>query len=148
MLIPDVAHTAASEVRTPARFAFDCLTSAAFVGGWSLGSMDLRPVQDRLYRGRSLFDGSDAFVEIRPNPDLGLIDFAVGSAEHRDPRIFIRVIPGDVLGLDSDQCLVSLHALRSRRSTDYAWARTCITHEAEILLIKAQLEAAYARGEA
>lgn len=148
MLIPDVAHTAASMVQSPARFAFDCLASAAFVGGWSLGSMDLQPVRDGLYRGRSLFDGSDAFVEIRPNPDLGLIDFAVGSAKRRDPRIFIRVTPGDVLGLDRACCLVSLHALRSGHATDAAWARTCTTHEAEILLIKAQLETAHARGDA
>ncbi|MCR9148857.1 MAG: hypothetical protein NXH83_01670 [Rhodobacteraceae bacterium] len=147
MQFPEAAHTAAALVQTPARFAFGRLSAAEFVGGWSLGSMGLQPVGPAVFKGRSLFDGSEAFVEIRPNPELGLIDFSVGSAERRDPRIFIRVTPGEVIARDTACCLVSLHALRSGGATPEAWARTCVTHEAEILLIKAQLEAAYGAGD-
>lgn len=148
MQIPEAAHSATALVQTPVRFAFDLLASADFVGGWSLGSMGLQPAGPSVFRGRSLFDGSETFVEIRPNPGLGLIDFAVGSLEQREPRISIRVIPGEVIARDPACCLVSLHAVRSASATPETWARTCIVHEAEILLIKAQLETSYANGGA
>lgn len=143
-LLPSVAHQAASRVAVPAGFAFDRLSDAGFVGQWALGSMGLEPVGDGVFRGCSLFDGSAAFVEVRADRALGLIDFHVGTEQVRRPRIFIRVTPGAVLGLDEDACLVTLHALRAADAPDDRWARTCLTHEAEILLIKAQLETAFA----
>lgn len=144
MLLPDNVHSTAAIVKVSAGFAFERLASAEFVGRWSLGSMDMEPVGPSLYKGRSLFDGSNAFVEFRPVPELGLIDYAVGSSGHREPRIFIRVTDGQKLEHDAKSCLVSLHALRSCRATDETWARTCTSHETEILLIKAQLETAWA----
>lgn len=142
MTTHDLAHLAAARVDVPAAFALGMLASGAFVGGWALGSMGLQPVAPEVFRGRSLFDGSEAHVEIRPQPALGLIDYAVGTAESRSARIFIRVTGGEVLGFDEECCLVTLHAMRSATATDAAWSRTCIAHEAEILLIKAQLEGA------
>lgn len=146
MQFPDTVHAAAALVETPADFAFGLLSSADFVGGWSLGSMGLQRVAPSVYKGRSMFDGSEAYVEIRPVQELGLIDFAVGNENHREPRIFIRVTPSDVLGGASGCCIVSMHALRSTQAAEGAWARTCTTHEAEILLIKAQLEAEHSKG--
>jgi len=142
----DPAHQAATLVDVPAAFALDRLAAAEFVGGWALGSMDLVQVAPGVWRGQSLFDGSDAHVEIRAHPELGLIDFAVGTAEHRAPRIFIRVTPGPVIGRDAGCCLVTLHALRAAGADDARWNRTCTAHETEILLIRAQLERALAEG--
>jgi hypothetical protein len=136
---------ASALVAVPADFAFDRLASAVFVGGWSLGSMGLAEVAPGVYRGVSMFDGSAAHVDIRPEPAQGLIDFGVGSAEARLPRIFIRVTPGEVLGHPQSTCLVTLVALRAAGADGARWARTCTAHETEILLIKAQLEAALAR---
>jgi len=144
MLVPDLVHTAAGLVRVPARFAFERLSQAAFVGGWSLGSMGLQEVVPGVFRGVSLFDGGEAHVDIRPQPDLGLIDFGVGTLENRVARISIRVTPGPVLGHAEDTCLISLTALRPAAAEPARWARTCIVHEAEILLIQAQLETAHA----
>jgi len=145
MSLPDdTAHHTAIRVAVPARFAFERLSDARFVGGWSLGSMALEPAGDGMFRGRSLFDGSDAFVEIRPDPAHGLIDFAVGSRETRVPRIWIRVAPGGPLGFAEDSCVVGMGALRAAITPDAAWARTRTTHETEILLIKAQLETQWA----
>lgn len=143
--LPDYAHHITTFVQTPAAFAFEKLSSAAFVGGWSLGSMRLTPVGNGVYRGVSLFDGAEAFVEIHPVPEHGLIDFSVGTLESRLPRIFIRVVSGASIGYDEGCSFVSLHAMRATTATDAAWARTCTVHETESLLIKAQLETEYAR---
>jgi len=144
MTHPAHAHTAAALVLVPAEFALERLSDAVFVGGWSLGSMRLQAVAPGVYRGVSMFDGSPAHVDIRPQVALGLIDFGVGSAEQRVPRISVRVTPGAVLGHGAAECLVTLTALRAAGASADLWARTCITHEAEILLIKAQLETAFA----
>lgn len=146
MAQPDHAHIAATLVAVPTVFALARLGDAAFVGCWSLGSMQLTPVNPGVFRGVSLFDGSHAYVDIRPNPDLGLIDFGVGTLESRVPRIFIRVTPGAVLGHDDGKCLVTMTALRAAGADIANWSRTCTTHEAEILLIKGQLETAYAES--
>ena len=144
MIRPDHAHIASALVAVPADFAFGRLADAGFVGGWSLGSMGLTEVAAGIYRGVSMFDGSIAHVDIRPQPDLGLIDYGVGTLEARMPRIFIRVTPGPVLGRGMGECLVTMTALRAAGADDARWARTCTTHETEILLIKSQLEAAFA----
>lgn len=142
--MPPLAHMTASLVLVPADFAFARLADAAFVGRWSLGSMGLQEVAPGVFRGLSMFDGSEAYVEIRPVPALGLIDFAVGSMEARAPRIFIRVTEGSLLGHAEGTCQVALHALRPAQAPEDRWTRTCTTHETELLLIKAQLETAFA----
>ncbi len=142
-----VAHQAAALVDVPASFALAHLSDAGMVGRWALGSMDLQPSgKDSVFRGRSLFDGSIAHVEIRAHPELGLIDYHVGTEASRSPRIMIRVAPASVAGLGDVQCLVTLFAWRNLSGDADRWARTCTTHEAEILLIKAQLETAHAAG--
>lgn len=144
-VLPSVAHQAAARVAVPSDFAFDRLSDAGFVGRWALGSMGLEADGAGVFRGRSLFDGSEAFVEIRAERGLGLIDFHVGTLQARQPRIFLRVTPGRVLGMDGGECLVTLHAMRAADAPEARWVRTCLTHEAEILLIQAQLEAAWSQ---
>lgn len=138
-----IAHHVSTRAEVPAAFAFARLADAGFVGGWSLGSMGLAPVADGVFRGTSMFDGSEAHVEIHPHAALGLIDYAVGSATERSPRIAIRVAEGGPLGFDEQTCVITLSALRAASADDSRWARTRISHEAEILLIKAQLETAW-----
>jgi hypothetical protein len=141
---PTHSHMTSIPVSVPNDFALSRLSCAEFVGGWALGSMGLQPVAPGVWRGRSLFDGSEAHVEIHASAELGIIDYSVGTEAQRSPRIYIRVTPGVVIGLEPDCCLVALHALRSATASDDRWARTCAAHEAEILLIKAQLERAFA----
>ncbi|MCC5988162.1 MAG: hypothetical protein JJT95_10810 [Pararhodobacter sp.] len=143
-----IAHQAAAHVAVPARFALERLADPGFVGGWALGSMNLSRLGDSsVYRGHSLFDGSEAFVEFQPHPGTGLIDYHVGTQEARSPRVSIRVVPGNVVGLDDGRCLVVLMAWRVHSTPYERWNRTCRAHEAEILILKGQLESALADSQ-
>lgn len=116
---PQIAHMAAALIAVRAAFAMDALARADFVGGWALGSMGLAPGQGEgtVLVGYSLSDGSPAHVEILPAPSLGLIDYAVGSAAARRPRIFIRVTPGAVVGRGEHDRVVTLQVLRAAQAS-------------------------------
>jgi len=135
------AHLASVRIEVPAATAFAALSDGRRLGRWALGSMDLVPADEPgLWTGKSLFDGSVVAVEIRPHPDLGLIDFHLGPAGARVPRVSIRVTPGPDWGLPADSCLVAMTTWRAGWMDDERWARTCKTHELEVLLFKAQIE--------
>lgn len=135
------AHLASAHVEAPADFAFAHLSDGFRVGRWALGSMDLRPTgEPGAWQGTSLFDGSSAEFEIRPLADLGLIDFHLGPAGHRLPRISIRVTPGPDWGLPAQTCLVALATWRAGWMSEARWQRTRTTHELEVLLLKSQIE--------
>jgi hypothetical protein len=139
------AHLASARVDAPADFTFAQLSDGSRLGRWALGSMDLVPAgEPGLWRGVSLFDGSPAEVEIRPHPALGLIDFHLGPAGARVPRVSIRVTPGPDWGLPADSCLVAMTTWRAGWMDDARWQRTRTTHELEALLFKAQIETAWA----
>jgi hypothetical protein len=105
--------------------------------------MDLVAVGDGVFRGRSLFDGSLSWLTIDSDPQRLLIDYHVGSATERQPRISARVTPGPVCGLPPSQCAMMLTAWRGAAMTDERWQRLCAAHDAEIWLIKAQAETRY-----
>lgn len=136
-------HLASAVVAAPPQFSMERLSDAAFVGGWSLGSMGLSRHEDDVYVGTSLFDRSQAFVEIHPSPDLGLIRYAVGDASHRQARIYITVSDAGALGWEAGHSIIALHAIRAGNTPAGRWAQTCTAHETEILLIKSQLEREY-----
>ncbi|MCL4189616.1 MAG: hypothetical protein KJZ85_18605 [Rhodobacteraceae bacterium] len=144
---PAHAHSAAVRIDVPAAAAFAALADPVRVGRWALGSAGMEATASPgVWRGRSLFDGAEAFVEIAAHPGLGLIDYHVGGPERRSPRIFIRVAPGPVAGLAEESCLVSMTAWRCAGMSEERWARLCTTHELEVLLLKAQTEAARGSG--
>ncbi|MBC2835747.1 hypothetical protein [Paragemmobacter straminiformis] len=135
------AHLASVRLDVPFDHAFDCLSDGHRLGRWALGSMDLRPTgEPGLWRGTSLFDGSGAEVEIRPDRRLGLIDFYLGPAGARVPRVSIRVASGPDWGLPETACLVAMTTWRAGWMDDARWQRTCKTHELEVLLFKSQIE--------
>lgn len=136
------AHLASVRLEVPADFAFAHLSDGRRLGRWALGSMDLEPADEAgLWRGVSLFDGTAAEVEIRPHPGLGLIDFHLGPAGARVPRVSIRVTPGPDWGLPEGVCLAAMTTWRAGWMDDVRWQRTRTTHELEVLLFKAQIEA-------
>jgi hypothetical protein len=144
----EIAHMASATIGVPADYAFACLADPVQVGRWALGCMDLAPT-DRpgLWRGMSLFDGSEGFVEVVAQPAAGLIDYRVGSRTARQPRIFIRIAPGPLAGLAESACAVAMIAWRGGLEAD-RWARLKATHEAEIWLLKHQIEAGWAAAAA
>ena len=131
-------------VAADAQVAFRFLADPLALGGWSLGCMGTQPDgRDGLYRGRSLFDGAVGWFEIEPHPGLLVIDYLVGTQELRKKRISARVIPASECDLPEGECYVSLIAWRPASMTEPRWQRLCAAHEAEIWLIKAQIESGY-----
>ncbi len=136
-----LAHQATCHVAVPAQAAFAFLADPAALSRWSLGCMDLVPVGDGIYEGRSLFDGGRGWLSIDADPGRLLVDYHVGTREKREPRISARVVPGPVCGLGETVSIVTLTAWRAAAMSDDRWHRLCASHEAEIWLIKAQMEA-------
>lgn len=137
----DLVHTCAALVNAPAKAAFDFLADPSALGRWSLGALNVRETERKgIYTGFSMFDGSQAWLAIDPNPQLLLIDYRVGTPDNLIPRIFARVAPGPVVGLTQDQCYVSLTAWRTASMDNERWHRLRASHEAEILLIDSQIE--------
>ncbi len=135
-----LSHSVTCLVTVHAEAAFAFMADPVALSRWSLGCMDLVEVGKGVYTGRSLFDGGQGWLSIDADPRRLLVDYHVGTLEKRDPRISARVIPGPVCGLDATACYVTLTAWRSASMNDDRWQRLCASHEAEIWLIKAQME--------
>jgi hypothetical protein len=134
------AHAATCLVQVAAITAYEFLADPAALSRWSLGCMDLVEVGNGIYTGRSLFDGGHGWLSIDGDPSRLLIDYHVGTLEKRDPRISVRIIPGPVCGFGQDACYVTLIAWRTASMSDERWQRLCASHDAEIWLIKSQVE--------
>ena len=86
--------------------------------------------------------GSAAWLRPVGDPERLTVDYHLGSdPQHLVPRIMARVVPGPVTGRSAGRCLVSIVAWRDTGMDDARWRRLVACHEAEILLIKAQIEA-------
>lgn len=137
-----LAHVVTQKVDAPAPRAFDFLRDPVLLGRWSLGCFGTFPVgSNGLYAGRSLFDGSEGWFRIEANPESLTVDYLVGPQDALRRRISARVVPGLELGYAPGICLVTLTAWRSAGMEDERWLRLCASHEAEIFLIKGQIEA-------
>ncbi len=144
----NVVHTAGVHIDAPLDFAFDHLCDPDLLGRWALGCMDIRPAgSEGVFVGRSLFDDAEVHVEIRPNRDLGLIDYLVGNRDERLPRISIRLVPGALCNLPDDRCAAAMTAWRLEGMDEARWDQLMKTHEVEVLLFKAQIEARFQRTQ-
>ena len=139
----DLAHATTLRIDVEAQVAFDFLADPLRLGRWSLGCFDTRAAGSTgLYTGVSLYDGSQAWFRIEADQARYIIDYHVGDAASQAPRISARVIPGSVCGLLKTNCYVTLTAWRTAHMDEDRWARLCSAHEAEIWLIKMQIETA------
>ena len=142
-----LCHTVSAHVDVPVGFAFGRCCDPAALGMWTLGSMDFAETSVKgVFRGKSLFDNSESYMEMDIHPDLWLVDFAVGTQEQREPRVSIRLTPGQLWGFDSASCLFAMSTWRAAWMDEDRWQRTCRTHETEAELFKAQTETAWAEG--
>jgi hypothetical protein len=136
-----LCHTVTAEIAVPAESAFRYLADPLKLGLWALGCFDTQPTEtDGLFKGTSLFDGSEAWFRIETDPKRFLIDYYVGDPKNQLPRISTRIVPGPNYGRDAEHCMVSMIAWRVSDMPDHRWQRLCATHDAEILMIQAQLE--------
>jgi hypothetical protein len=136
-----LSHIATLQVDVPPGVAFDYLTDPLKLGRWSIGCFDTRPAGcDGIYTGTSLYDGERVWFRITADQDRRWIDFHLGAPDRLVPRIAARVVPGNDLELPDHTCLVSLIAWRNSGMDDERWERLRTAHDAEIWLIKVQIE--------
>ncbi len=142
-MTPSPVHAVARLCRcTPSR-ALEHLATAAGMARWCLGLFETRDAGDGLVTGRSLFDGAVGWARIERDDARGTVAWHLGADPTRlSPRIHAAVVPGPVLGHPEGTVLVSMWAYRPAGMDDARWARLAAAHEAEIELIRAQLESA------
>lgn len=137
------AHSVTGLLDVPARAAFSFMADPIALGQWSLGCMNTKPTGSRaIHTGHSLFDGAQGYFEIDPDPERMIIDYHLGMPEDMFPRVSARIVAAEICGLAAEQCYVTLTAWRAKSMDDARWYRLCVSHEAEILLIKSQCETA------
>lgn len=128
-------------VAAPADAAFAFLADGMAQTHWALGSWNRRDEGDGLLSGVSLFDGERLYVRLDADPRRRLVDYRVGP----DPGalrhlVQARVLPGDELGRDPGECVVTLLIWRAADMPADAWARTYHAFHTEVHLIKARIE--------
>ena len=140
----ELSHCVTARFDVAADTALAFLRDPIALGAWSLGCMNTRPDEESrgVYRGKSLFDGSETRFCIDADPERRIVDYLLGTPGEMVPRISIRVVPADVCDLEATQCYVTMTAWRPRTMDEPRWQQLCACHEAEIHLIRAQCEAA------
>jgi hypothetical protein len=134
-------HGASAEVAVSAETAFAYLADGLKQSDWALGSWEREQIGERLFRGVSLFDGSETLVRISANPGALLVDYEVGPSLEALLRVnSARVVPGALLGRAGEGCVVTLMKWRTPSQGDAEWRRACLTFEVEIHMIKGRLE--------
>ncbi len=137
----ELFHAATTHVAVEAEIAFAYLGDGLRQSDWALGSWDRVQIGEQLFRGRSLFDGSEAYVRISTTPGALLVDYEVGPAPEQLQRVnAARVVPGPLLGWPEATCVVSLMKWRTSAQSDDVWGRACAAFDAEIHMIKGRLE--------
>lgn len=135
------SHEASIRVDVPAEQAFAYLADGIKQGNWTLGSWNRRAARDGLFVGTSLFDGSELFVRLTPHPELLLVVYGFGSSpDDLRPLVWSRVMPGPVVGLGPESCLVTLIVWRGEAVGDDTWDLLSHTFAAEVHMIKGRLE--------
>jgi hypothetical protein len=108
---------------------------------WSFGTWKTAIAKDGLVTGTSIFDESKLLVRIDADKARLSIDYLIGADPAKlVPRINVRVVPGDRLGLDSGTCVLTFIAWRAAAMDDDRWRRLTASHEFEAVLIKNLIE--------
>ena len=134
-------HSSSVEVHCSAQHAFEIMSDGIKQGQWAWGSFDRTEVEPGLFVGTSVFTGKKTYVRLLADPARLQVDYEVGAApESMQFRNMSRVIPGELLKIGADKCVVSLLSWRLASQTDADWAQFGCVHEAEMFLIKGLLE--------
>jgi len=138
------ADVATAVIARPARAVFDFMADPHRLDLWSFGTWRVEVTPDGLVKGTAIYDGSHTYVRIDPDPDRLLVDYAVGSTpDALSPRIYVRITPGETLGLDAGQSMLSIVALRTAGMDDTRWQGLTTAHAFEAGLIRAILESGF-----
>ena len=130
-------------VERPAEVAFEIMADGIKQGEWAWGSASRVEVEPGIFRGTSMFSGRETFVRLLIDRPRLLVDYEVGpSKEAMQFRNSSRVIPGPLLKLSADKCVVTLLSWRMATHSDAEWTQLGCVHEAEMFHIKGLLERA------
>lgn len=111
-------------------------------GEWTFGSWDRRQVGDGLFVGRSMFDNRETYIHIDADVERLMIYYGLGSdPQSLQVRNAARIVRGPDLGWAPDRCLVTLMAWRPDFMGDLRWKQLCVSHETQMFIIKARIEA-------
>lgn len=134
-------HTSSITVNRPAEIAFDIMSDGVRQGEWAWGSANRAEEAPGLFVGTSVFTGKKTWVRLNVDPARFQVDYEVGgSPEAMQFRNMSRVIPGDLLKIGADKCVVTLLTWRLATQTDAEWEQMGCIHEAEMYLIRGLLE--------
>lgn len=134
-------HSSSIKVDRPAEIAFKIMSDGIEQGRWAWGSFDRKEIEPGLTVGTSVFTGKQAYVRLHVDKAKLQVDYDVGpTIEALQFRNMSRVIPGHVLKLDPNCCVVTLLSWRLATQSDADWTQFGTIHEAEMFLIKGLLE--------
>ena len=134
-------HSSSILVNRPAAVAFGIMSDGIRQGTWAWGSANRVEHAPGLFVGNSVFTGKQTWVRLNADPARFQVDYDVGgSPETMQFRNMSRVIPGDLLKIGADKCVVSLLTWRLATQTDAEWEQMGCIHEAEMFLIRGLLE--------
>lgn len=135
---------ASTSIKRPACDVFRFLADPANMDLWSFGTWKTVISDDGLIKGQALQDGSSVYVRIESHANQLLIDYHVGSdASQLQPRIFARVIPGNVVDLQDDESILTMLAIRTPDMSNERWQSLINAHAVEIELIRSLIETGY-----
>lgn len=136
-------HTSTTVVNKPANEVMAYIADGMKHNDWALGCLDRKQIGENLFHGRSLLDGGDTYVRLYPDFDNLHVYADVGrSSDDLLPRVFIRVVPGEIVDRDKDSCLVSLITWRWDMA-DEDWMKMCVSHATEMFIIRSKLESTH-----
>lgn len=135
------SHITSAVVKAEALSVFTRMADAKNLHRWSFGTWKTEIAADGLVRGTSLFDGNSIHVRIDADERRLIIDYHLGvDPQKLVPRIQLRVVPGEDVGLDGGQSVLTFIAWRAEAMDDDRWRRLTASHEMEVVLIKAMIE--------
>src|SRR5689334_1688387 len=108
------SHITSAVVNAPADSVFARMADVQNLHRWSFGTWKTEIAADGLVRGTSLFDGGSIHVRIEADETRHIIDYHLGIDPRKlVPRIQLRVVPGEFVGLESEQSVLTFIAWRS-----------------------------------
>ena len=136
------ADTQSVRILAPADEVFRFMSDPARLDLWSFGTWRTEIASDGLVHGWAMATGAEIWLKIAAHPDQLLIDYHLGqAADALQPRIFARIVPGDVTGHEGSLLLMT--ALRGAGMDDDRWSGLIAAHGAELRIIKGLIETGY-----
>jgi hypothetical protein len=135
------SHITSIVVKREASAVFAFMADEEKLHRWSFGTWKTEIAKDGLVTGTSIFDGSKLLVRIDADEKRLSIDYLIGAdAAKLVPRINVRIVPGDRLGLKAHSCVLTFIAWRAAVMDDDRWRKLTASHEFEAVLIKNLIE--------